>query len=278
MLLMKSLIQVLMYFYLATGFSPDSTLANPGSPPERGLGNDALYAGKVFLHDAGHIATSPFRITSRQALVWGGILATTVVLYNNDQAIVDAVHDSRDQAGSKWFHELGEFCEPVGHMGVMNRYYVGGLVLSYGLGSDKATRIFGEILESHFIAGVGKVAIQSVAGRARPHSGLGSESWGNDDATSFPSGHSINIFQLATVLSHHAKRKWFTIGAYTIAAAVGVQRVSSDAHWPSDVLLSAAFGTAIARCVVNLHEQYGGPRPAVTATANGPAVAVSWRF
>lgn len=250
----------------------------PGPPPERGLANDGLYAGKVFIYDTGYVFTSPFRITTKQALIWSGILATSLVLYNNDQAILDAVQDSRDKPGIKWFHELGEFFEPVGHMGVMNRYYVGGLLISYGVGSDKATRIFGEVLEAHFIAGFGKLAIQSVAGRARPHEGLGSESWGNDGSTSFPSGHSINIFQLATILSHHANRTWFSVGAYTIAAAVGVQRVSSDAHWPSDVLLSAAFGTAVARAVIGLHEDYGGPRPTVAATPGGPAMAVSWKF
>lgn len=253
-------------------------LDDPGPPPAGGLGRDAVYAGKVFAYDTAYIVTSPFRITTRQALTWGGILATTLVIYNNDAAIRDAVHDGREKPGLKWFHELGEFAEPVGHMGIMNKYWFGGLAVSYAAGSDKATRIFGEILESHFIAGLGKVAAQSVAGRDRPYAGNGPDSWGNADATSFPSGHSINIFQLATILSHHADRTWFTVGAYTVAAAVGVQRVASDAHWPSDVLLSAAFGTAVARCVVNLHDRYGGPRPTVAATPQGPALAVSWRF
>ena len=74
---------------------------------------------------------------------------------------------------------------------------------------------------SHFLkpalwtesAGLGKTLAQSFAGRLRPSVGQGPESWGNDDATSFPSGHAINIFQLATVLSHHADRWWFTTGA-----------------------------------------------------------------
>ena len=88
----------------------------------------------------------------------------------------------------------------------------------------------------------------------------------------------FSIFQLATVLSHHANRTWFSIGAYAIAASVGVQRVMSDAHWTSDVIVSAAFGTAVARCVVLLHESYGGPRPVVTATAQGPAMGLVWRF
>ncbi len=125
---------------------------------------------------------------------------------------------------------------------------------------------------------MGKVAVQSVVGRRRPHEGEGAKSFGNDDATSFPSGHTLNIFQLATILSHHADRAWFTVGAYTIAAAVGVQRVASDAHWPSDVLFSAALGTAVARAVVNLHEGYGGPRPIIAPTPDGPALGVSWNF
>jgi len=80
------------------------------------------------------------------------------------------------------------------------------------------------------------------------------------------------------ILSYHANRTWFSIGAYTIAASVGVQRVMSDAHWTSDVIVGAAFGTAVARCVVLLHERYGGPRPTVTATVGGPSVGLAWRF
>jgi len=252
--------------------------ADPGPPPERGFFRDGYYAGKVFLYDTGYILTSPLRLTGRQALVWGGIFAVTAVVYANDQEILDTLQDSRDTPGIKWFHEMGEFFEPVGHMGVMNKYYLGGLAVSYIAQQDKATRIFAEILEAHFIAGMGKNVANTLAGRARPHEEKGPYSWGNDDATSFPSGHAINIFQLATILSHHANRTWFSIGAYTIATSVGVQRVMSDAHWTSDVIVSAAFGTAVARCVVLLHESYGGPRPVVTATAQGPAMGLVWRF
>lgn len=267
----------ILAFLLLMGLAPES-MADPGPPPERGLFRDGLYGGKVFLYDTAYIVTSPLRITGRQALFWGGILSVSAILYNNDQAILDSVQDSRDKPGIKWFHDMGEFFEPLGHMGVMNKYYFAGLAVSYGVGSDKGTRIFGEILESHFIAGIGKIAIQSVAGRARPHEGEPSDSWGNDGSTSFPSGHSINIFQLATVLSHHANNTWFTVGAYTIATSVGVQRITSNSHWPSDVLFSAAFGTAIARAVVTLHDDYAGPRPGLVSTVNGTALALTWNF
>jgi membrane-associated phospholipid phosphatase len=258
--------------------SASSAAADPGPPPERGLFRDGYYAGKVFLYDTGYIITSPLRLTGRQALVWGGLFAATAVVYAYDQEILDWLQGTRYKPGFKWFHEMGEFFEPMGHMGVMNKYYIGGLALSYVVKQEKATQIFAEILEAHFIAGMGKNAANALAGRARPHEGQGPYSWGNDGGTSFPSGHAINIFQLATVLSHHANRTWFSIGAYTIAASVGVQRVMSDAHWTSDVIMGAAFGTAVARCVVLLHESYGGPRPMVTATSEGPALGLTWRF
>ena len=252
--------------------------AAPALPAPEDLPEDLSGVGRTFLVDTAYIATAPLRATTRQALVWGGIAAAGVLVYANDEDILDVVRDSRDTFGLKWIYEAGEFFEPLGHMGVMNKYYFGGLALSYVAGQDRMTRIFAEILESHFIAGMAKNVTQSFAGRARPYQDQGSQSWGNDDATSFPSGHSLNVFQLATVLSYHADRTWFTIGAYAIAGTVGIQRIESRSHWPSDVLLSAAFGTAVARCVVRLHEDHGGPRPEVTTTPSGPVLGLAWRF
>lgn len=252
----------------------------PSAPRPRGLVQDARYVGHLAAYDVTYIVTSPGRLTGRQALLWSGVLGLGWLAYNNDQAILDAVRDSRDEPALRWFHELGSFVEPAGHMGNMNRWYFGGLALGYVTGQDRVARIFGEILESHFISGLGKNLIQAYAGRLRPAAGQGPEEWGHDDATSFPSGHSINIFQLATVLSHHVERTWFTVGAYTVAAAVGVQRVESRAHWASDVIVSAAFGTAVARCVVNLHDRYGvtAATPAVSRGPEGPVLGLAWRY
>lgn len=250
----------------------------PSAPAPGGPRQDAAFMFHAAAYDLTYIVTSPARLTTRQALVWGGVLSLAALAYANDQAILDAVRDSRRSDGVQFFHELGDFVEPVGHMGNMNRFYFAGLALGYVTGQDRVTRIFAEILESHFISGLGKNLSQAYAGRLRPSAGQGPESWGNDDATSFPSGHAINIFQLATVFSHHVDRTWFTVGAYTVAASVGVQRVASRSHWASDVIVSAAFGTAVARCVVNLHERYGAAQPAVAAGPEGPVLGLSWRF
>jgi membrane-associated phospholipid phosphatase len=66
--------------------------------------------------------------------------------------------------------------------------------------------------------------------------------------SSFPSGHATAVFSVATVVAERYKRhRWVPFAAYTLAAAVSASRITSAAHWPSDVFLGAAMGYSIAR-------------------------------
>ena len=69
---------------------------------------------------------------------------------------------------------------------------------------------------------------------------------------SFPSGHTIAAFSLATVFAdRYPKYKWV---AYGLACLVGFSRVSLQAHHPSDVFAGAFLGYAIAHyTVLRLH-------------------------
>lgn len=64
------------------------------------------------------------------------------------------------------------------------------------------------------------------------------------DNRSFPSGHTSMAFTLAHFMHREYGEKsiWFSIGAYSCAATVGILRISKDAHWISDVFAGAGVG------------------------------------
>ena len=67
---------------------------------------------------------------------------------------------------------------------------------------------------------------------------------------SFPSGHSITAFALASFFSSVYKDKiWVGVLAYGIAGGVGLQRLYAGEHWASDVLIGAALGVGIGKTV-----------------------------
>jgi len=68
---------------------------------------------------------------------------------------------------------------------------------------------------------------------------------------SFPSGHTIAAFSVATVIARrYGNHRWVPYVAYGAAAAVGFSRLSLAAHFPSDVFMGAALGYSITRFVV----------------------------
>lgn len=61
--------------------------------------------------------------------------------------------------------------------------------------------------------------------------------------SSFPSGHSAAAFSVATVVAHrYSNHKWVPVLAYGMATVISLSRVSTLAHYPSDVFLGAVIG------------------------------------
>lgn len=64
--------------------------------------------------------------------------------------------------------------------------------------------------------------------------------------SSFPSGHAAGAFSVATVVAdryHH--HRWVPWAVYGMATAISFSRVTSMAHFPSDVFLGAALGFTV---------------------------------
>jgi hypothetical protein len=73
--------------------------------------------------------------------------------------------------------------------------------------------------------------------------------------TSFPSGHALMAFSVATVFARRYKEhRWVPYLAYAAASAIAFSRITTGAHFPSDVFVGSALGFVIARYDV-LHGQ-----------------------
>jgi membrane-associated phospholipid phosphatase len=72
--------------------------------------------------------------------------------------------------------------------------------------------------------------------------------------SSFPLGHAVGAFAVATVIAHrYRQRRWVPWAMYGLATAIGLSRVPVRAHFPADVFLGAALGYSIARFQVLQH-------------------------
>ncbi len=100
---------------------------------------------------------------------------------------------------------------------------------------------------------------------------------------SFPSGHTAQAFVAATFLHKEFGHKsiWYSVGAYTVATAIGTLRIMNNKHWISDVLVGAGIGILSTNLVYHSHRYKWGKKPALTLVptyAQGPGLYLSYKF
>lgn len=216
-----------------------------------GFGNRLLHdlhsALRTTASDIRHIYTTPARMELRHALWVGGILTVGGVLFAYDQELYDALKRNQSDRYYRPIRKAGEFFEPLGYMGFTNKYLFAALFLGYLAGSDPVVEVSSDILEHFLVASIGKNLMMNLAGRRGPMVEEGARSFDFGEGRSFPSGHSLAITQLATVLAHHIRYRPFQIAIYGTAGTVLLQRITSDHHWPSDVYGGALYGWLISR-------------------------------
>ena len=117
--------------------------------------------------------------------------------------------------------------------------------------------------EAYVDSAIVDLAMKFITQRKRPYnippSGPFNDTFFNNGKSrfsegSFPSGHAIGAFSIATVVAnryHH--HRWVPIAVYGLATAVSLSRVTTSAHFPSDVFLGASLGYVIAKFQVLRH-------------------------
>lgn len=74
---------------------------------------------------------------------------------------------------------------------------------------------------------------------------------------SFPSGHTLTIFTLMSLLSHWSGNARLTMSLFVLALFMSVSRVAVGAHWPSDVLFGALIGWFIGWVAIQVNQRLG---------------------
>jgi membrane-associated phospholipid phosphatase len=119
-------------------------------------------------------------------------------------------------------------------------------------------RISGEMLvDAEIVTIIFKDATKRTRPAGFPAGGNLYDSWFDSKGSflrgngSFPSGHAIAAFAIATVVARrYRNHRWIPYIAYGAAALVGFSRLSLLAHFSSDVFMGAALGYSISRFVV----------------------------
>lgn len=112
-----------------------------------------------------------------------------------------------------------------------------------------------------FVGGVLLHALKWTFGAPRPVAVLGLDAvhWVGQalHRQAMPSGHTATAFAVAALLqAGHRHLTPTTALFWALAAAVGVSRVASGAHWPADVLVGAGLGILAAQMALRLDARW----------------------
>ncbi len=67
-----------------------------------------------------------------------------------------------------------------------------------------------------------------------------------DGGKSFPSGHTTAAWAVASALAHsYPRNRWIKWSAYAAATSIGILRITSHQHFPSDVIVGGTLGYTI---------------------------------
>jgi hypothetical protein len=115
-------------------------------------------------------------------------------------------------------------------------------------------------------------ALKAITQRARPLTGIERSEF-FDGGSSFPSGHSIQAWSLATIIANeYHDHRAVQIAAYAAATAVSLSRFSGHQHYLSDVLVGSALGYGIGQYVYHSHHR----EPSDSGDENEPLKASRW--
>jgi membrane-associated phospholipid phosphatase len=217
---------------------------------------------KNFLLDQKDIWTSPFHMKRSDAKWWLLFGTATGALIATDHWTSRQLPNTNDQA---------RFSARVSNVGaaytvipVTAAFYLGGVLTDNAKARETGLLGAQALVDGLVVFEVLKLATQ----RQRPvdDGGHGQFFHGGD---SFPSGHTMAAFALASVVAHeYRNKKMVPVIAYGLATLVGAARFSARKHFASDVVAAGAMGWFIGTYVVETNQDTARGRSTLKAIAH----------
>jgi membrane-associated phospholipid phosphatase len=206
-------------------------------------------AGNVLL-DQKDIWTSPFHMHKSDAKWWLGLGAVTAALIATDRHTSTLLENSKGQVA--WGNNLSTIGAAYTLIPVVAGFYTFG-VLDENPKARETAVLGGEaLLDSLIVVSI----LKPIAGRNRPNAKDDQGSF-FDGGASFPSGHAIETWSLASVISYeYGHTKLVPIIACALAGVVTVSRFSAQQHYASDLVAGAGMGWFIGRYVWKTHQDH----------------------
>ena len=244
----------------------------------RQLNNSATYL-KSYWNSGLTVLSQPLHYDWKDWTVFGGVAAVTTLAFVYDDEIYDFVDGTFEN--EKW--NTASKCTDV----FGEEYFIlPSLALTYTIGAVGEDCRFKNMslaaLQSFVYAEVASAGLKVLTCRLRPsevnsqqsminsqqptvngqQSTVNGQTWlgpfKSFKSTSFPSGHAMRSFALATtVAGFYPEKKWVGLVSYSLATMTSLGRVVSKEHWASDVIVGAALGYFIGRGVVKFNEKIG---------------------
>lgn len=195
------------------------------------------------LRDQRAIFTSPFLLRGRDTRWLVPLGASTAALIATDRRTAGALGNGKDRLEvSRGVSEAGAFYTASG---VAATFYLVGR--STNNARMRETGLLGA--EALIDGAIVSTALKAITQRPRPRESGGRGRFFTG-GNSFPSGHAITAWSLATVIAEEYRdRPLVRFGAYGVAAAVSASRFTGRNHFLSDALLGSAIGYGIGRYV-----------------------------
>jgi membrane-associated phospholipid phosphatase len=208
---------------------PDAPSSWKGSPAEE-LGTAAETIGS----DELHFLKYPFQ---KKAIKYDILFlgATAALISTDEQVLRQGPLSWHDRSITISNASLGATAATAGGI------YLTGLIITHDAHA-KETGV--HTAEATIDSVIMYSAAKAIFSRQRPFSGTGEGNFfaGNWTNGSFPSGHAMLTWTIASTVAHEYHSPWVKLAMYGLAATVSTTRVTSREHFPSDVLVGSVLG------------------------------------